>query len=104
MFVLAVAIAFAVALSALAMRKLLRRRTFLGGDLFWIATATYLWFLSSVKGSAMLRRPLTQSVAGMDKTWLLGGGAVLVLLALAYSEANWPPFENSSGARNEWRR
>lgn len=90
-----VILAFAATLSALVVAKLLRRQKFLGGDLFWIATTTYLWSLTVVQGSAMAAHEASpRTVAGLDKTWLLVGGAALVLSTLVYSKVSWPPFKN----------
>ena len=88
MLLFGIACLSALALSGLAIRKLWRRKPLLGGDLFWISTTTYLWFLAFAQWPA--RQP------ALDRGWLLGGGGLLVLLSLAYSEASWPPFEGLS--------
>jgi hypothetical protein len=89
MLLFTIACLSASALSALAIRKLWQRRPLLGGDLFWISTTTYLWFLAVAQATA--RWPALHPV--LDRGWLLGGGGLLVLLTFAYFEANWPPFE-----------
>ena len=89
MLLFAIACLAASALSALALRKLWRRQPLLGGDLFWISTTTYLWFLAVAQATTLW----SARHAVLDRGWLLGGGGLLVLLTFAYSEANWPPFE-----------
>lgn len=92
MLVFAIAAMFAALLSALAIRKLLRGQSFLGGDLFWIATTTYLWFLAFAQATVVWPDTAIRHVV-LDRGWLLGGGGALVLLTLAYSKASWPPFK-----------
>jgi hypothetical protein len=104
MLVFVVAAMFATLLSALALRKLLRGQSFLGGDLFWIATTTYLWFLAFAQATVVWRDAAIHQIA-LDRGWLLVGGGALVLLTLAYSKANWPPFRMiSSYANVEFRK
>ena len=91
MLLFAIAALSAAALSALAVRKLLSGSPFLGGDLFWMATTAYLWFLAIAQATAAWPGAASRHVL-LDGGWLLGGGAALVLATLAYSKASWPPF------------
>ncbi len=100
MLLFVIAALFAVVLSALAIRKLLCGQPFLGGDLFWIATTTYLWFLALAQATAIWGGAAVRHVA-LDRGWLLGGGGLLVLLTLAYSKASWPPFQKFAGYASE---
>ena len=89
MLLFAIACLAGSVLSAFVLRKLWRRKPLLGGDLFWISTTTYLWFLAFAQATALwaVRHPV------LDRGWLTGGGGLLVLLSFAYAEASWPPFE-----------
>jgi hypothetical protein len=89
MLLFAIACLSASTLSALALRKLWLRKPMLGGDLFWISTTTYLWFLAVAQ--AMVMWPARHAV--LDRAWLLAGGGLMVLVTFAYSETSWPPFE-----------
>jgi hypothetical protein len=91
MLLFATAALLALTLSALALRKLWRRQPFLGGDLFWIATTMYLWFLTFAQATVLWLGSSTRPL--VDRGWLFGGTGALVLLTLAYCEASWPPFQ-----------